>query len=180
MLKYCLKHCYIHIFNVLLQTVNSTNESSFRNIINPYLTDGFTHHYQLGESTFYLGMLGVIFIFLSHFSMKFLCANRIAPDGTPRSAVSHLRLYCCLCPTNGTPGLYELKLAHTEIFISEDFIGKKNYVFIIFALNIDCGQRGSNEYPQSMFWIKIRHIGYPCKRIKLGFNGVFYCTDVLS
>ena len=27
--------------------------------------------------------------------MKFLQANRIAPDGTPRSAVSHLGL-CCL------------------------------------------------------------------------------------
>ena len=27
--------------------------------------------------------------------MKVLCANRIAPDGTPRSAVSHLEL-CCL------------------------------------------------------------------------------------
>ena len=27
--------------------------------------------------------------------MKFLCANRIAPDGTPRSATSHLGL-CCL------------------------------------------------------------------------------------
>ena len=27
--------------------------------------------------------------------MKFLCANRIAPDGTPRSAASHLGL-CCL------------------------------------------------------------------------------------
>ena len=26
--------------------------------------------------------------------MKFLVANRIAPDGTPRSAVSHLGLYC--------------------------------------------------------------------------------------
>ena len=45
-----------------------------------------------------LGVLGVIFIFfffLSDFSMKFLCANRIAPDGTPRSAASHLGL-CCL------------------------------------------------------------------------------------
>ena len=42
-------------------------------------------------------LLGVIFIycFLSHFSLKFLCANRIAPDGTPRSAASHLGL-CCL------------------------------------------------------------------------------------
>ena len=34
------------------------------------------------------------FYFLCHFSMKFFCANRIAPDGTPRSAASHLGLYC--------------------------------------------------------------------------------------
>ena len=27
--------------------------------------------------------------------MKFLCANRMAPDGAPRSAASHLEL-CCL------------------------------------------------------------------------------------
>ena len=31
---------------------------------------------------------------LSHFSMKFLYANRIDPDGTPRSAASHLGLFC--------------------------------------------------------------------------------------
>ena len=46
----------------------------------------------------FLGVLGVIFIlfiFYLIFSMKFLCANRIAPDGTPRSAASHLGL-CCL------------------------------------------------------------------------------------
>ena len=36
----------------------------------------------------------MIFIFLSHFSMKFLCANNIAPDGTPRSAAPHLVNYC--------------------------------------------------------------------------------------
>ena len=29
--------------------------------------------------------------------MKFLCANRIAPDGTPRSAASHLGLFCLFC-----------------------------------------------------------------------------------
>ena len=32
--------------------------------------------------------------FLFHFSMKFPYANRIAPDGTPRSAASHLGLSC--------------------------------------------------------------------------------------
>ena len=47
--------------------------------------------------------------FLSHFLMKFLCANRIAPDGTPRSAAIHLGFTICLCPTKGTPGLYELR-----------------------------------------------------------------------
>ena len=60
-----------------------------------------------------LSLLGVsgkfIFLFfLSHFSMKFLCANRIAPDATPRSAASHLGLYCLPMSHKGTPGFYEL------------------------------------------------------------------------
>ena len=50
---------------------------------NPYLTNGFSHHYQLGESTFIFMGVRSDFYFLSDFSMKFLCANRIAPDGTP-------------------------------------------------------------------------------------------------
>ena len=63
--------------------------------INPYLTNGFYHHYQLDESTFIFRGVRSDFYFLSHFSMKFLCASRIAPDGTPQSAASHLGL-CCL------------------------------------------------------------------------------------
>ena len=31
-------------------------------LFNPYLTNGLSHHYQLDESTFILGVLGVIFI----------------------------------------------------------------------------------------------------------------------
>ena len=62
--------------------------------VNPYLTSGFSHHFQLGESTFFFRGIRSDFYFLSHFSMKVLCANRIAPDGTPRSAASHLGLYC--------------------------------------------------------------------------------------
>ena len=42
----------------------------------------------------FLGALGVILHFYLFFSMKFLLANRIAPDGTPRSAASHLGLFC--------------------------------------------------------------------------------------
>ena len=39
------------------------------------------HHYQLDESTFTFRGVRSDFYFLSQFSMKFLCANRIAPDG---------------------------------------------------------------------------------------------------
>ena len=55
----------------------------------------------LGESI--VNFMGVRseFDFLFHFSMKFLQANRIASDGKPRSAASHL-------PIKGPPGLNEL------------------------------------------------------------------------
>ena len=38
----------------------------------------------------FLGASGVFFLFLSHFTIKIMSANRIAPDGTPRFAASHL------------------------------------------------------------------------------------------
>ena len=41
----------------------------------------------------FLGAIGVVFSFLFHFSMKITLANRIAPDGTPRFAASHLGLF---------------------------------------------------------------------------------------
>ena len=65
------------------------------------------------------------------------------------------------------------KLAHAiyRDFLAlkfENFQLKNSYTFLIFAQNIDCGYRlepprrgGSNEYPQSMFWSKIRKIGIP-------------------
>ena len=61
---------------------------------NPILTNGFSHYYHLGESTFIFGGVMSEFYFSSHFSIKFLCVNRIDSDGTPRFAVSHLGLYC--------------------------------------------------------------------------------------
>ena len=67
---------------------------SFCDLFNPYLTNGFAHHRQLDEFTFIFRGVRSDFYFLSHFSMKFLCANRIAQVGTPRSAASHLGLYC--------------------------------------------------------------------------------------
>ena len=50
---------------------------------------------------------------------------------------------------------------------NENFQIKNSDIFQISAQNIDCGyslepprRGGSNEYPQSMFWAKIRKIMY--------------------
>ena len=60
---------------------------------NPYLTNGFSHHYQLDESIFIFRGVRSDFQILFNFSMKILQVNRIAPDGTPHSAASHLGLF---------------------------------------------------------------------------------------
>ena len=66
--------------------------------LNPFMKNGFAHHYHLGESTVILGASGVILnFFYFFFFMKFLEANRVAPDGMPCTVVSvvlHLGLYC--------------------------------------------------------------------------------------
>ena len=41
-------------------------------VFNPYLTNGFSHHYHLGESIFIFMGVKSDFYFLSHFSMKIL------------------------------------------------------------------------------------------------------------
>ena len=56
--------------------------------------NGFSHSYQLDESTFFYGGTRSDFSFLFHFSMKIIAASRIGPDGTPQNAASHLRLFC--------------------------------------------------------------------------------------
>ena len=58
------------------------------------MTNGLSNCYHLDEPTLVFRGIKSDFEFLFHFSMKFLLANRIAPDGTPRYAVSHLGLYC--------------------------------------------------------------------------------------
>ena len=69
-----------------------TNSYAF--CFNSYMTNGFSHHYHLEESAFIFRGVRSDFKFLSHFSMNFCYANRIAPDWTPRSAASHLGLFC--------------------------------------------------------------------------------------
>ena len=58
------------------------------------MTNGLSHTYQMDESTFILRGTGSDFSSLFHFSMKFMSANRIALEETPRFAASHLGLFC--------------------------------------------------------------------------------------
>ena len=67
-------------------------------LVNLLVTNGFSHPYHLDESTFIFRGIRSNFLFLFHFSMKFKKANRIAPDGTPRSAASYLGLFCLTMP----------------------------------------------------------------------------------
>ena len=76
-------------------------------------------------------------------------------------------------------------MQYAEFFVAktEHFHWTVLIFFIIYSQNNDCGytlepprrRGGSNEYPQSMFWIKT--IEYPCIPqfcyIKVEFKGVF-------
>ena len=61
---------------------------------NLLVTNGLSQPYRLDESIFIFRGIESVFSFLIHFSLKILSANRIAPDGTPRFAASHLGLFC--------------------------------------------------------------------------------------
>ena len=63
-------------------------------VVNPFLTNGFSQYYHLGESAFIFRGIRSEFQSSYNFLMKILLANRIATDGTPRSATSHMWLYC--------------------------------------------------------------------------------------
>ena len=54
--------------------------------------NGLAHHYHSDESIFIFRDFMCDFKF--YFAMKFLLANRIAPDVMLRSAASHVGLYC--------------------------------------------------------------------------------------
>ena len=58
------------------------------------MANGFSHPYQLDESIFIFRDIRSKISFSFHFSMKIKIGNRIAPDGTPRFAASHLGLFC--------------------------------------------------------------------------------------
>ena len=62
--------------------------------INPFVTNGLFHPYQLGETTFILrGKGSKLFIFISFFSMKNHGTNRIVPDRTSRLGIFCLPMF---------------------------------------------------------------------------------------
>ena len=88
-----------------------------------------------------------------------------------------------------------LSMQYTDFFSAvkiENFIGKIIDVLNIFAQNIDFGytleppQRGgSNEYPQSLFWIRntknrYNYVNPSFTNIKVVYEGVIHFTDMLS
>ena len=86
----------------------------------PLVTSGLSQRYHLDESTFIFRGIRSDFSFLVHFSMKIKIANRIAPDGTPRFAASHLGLFCLhiVSHKKGTPGLYGLRKSRELAYLN--------------------------------------------------------------
>ena len=61
---------------------------------NPILMNGFSHHYQLGESTFIFRGVKSDFLNFIQFFDENSPSKQNSPSGTTHSAASHLGLYC--------------------------------------------------------------------------------------
>ena len=79
------------------------------------MTNRLSHPYHLDESILIFRGIRSNFSFLFHFSMKIKLANRIAPDGTPRFAASHLGLLCLPMSHKKDARLKWVKLKGTAI-----------------------------------------------------------------
>ena len=107
--------------------------------INPYLMNGFSHSYQLGEFILiFRGVGSFFFFFFSFFDEISLCKQNSPRCDAAFCGVTSGAMLFCLCPTKGTPGLYELKLcrnsALTIIYNVFDFFFFQNSNFT--SLNI--------------------------------------------
>ena len=67
-----------------------------------------------------------------------------------------------------TPIQIHWKIYQQKKKMKKKFRQKNSDIFQVSALNIDCGyllepprRGGSNEYPQSMFWVELRIYGIP-------------------
>ena len=75
-----------------LKSFKKTQPKMSGKCINRLVTNGQVHHYHFDESIFIRGVRGFKcgFQISFHVSMKYLYANRIAPEGTQHSVASYL------------------------------------------------------------------------------------------
>ena len=83
--------------------------------INPLVMNGLSCLYHLDESILCLRGIRSNFSLLFHFSMKFMKANRIAPDGMPCVAASHLGLFCLPMSHKKEARLIWIKQIYTKV-----------------------------------------------------------------
>ena len=84
----------------------------------------------MGESTFIFRGIRSDFQIVFNFSMKILLANRIAPDGTPHSAASHLGLYCLPMSHKKDVRLNELS---KEVWVQVCYVITQNHAQYLLA-----------------------------------------------
>ena len=150
----------------------------------PIIIIGRVHFHSKGAPGVISGVI-IIFFFL----LKCLLANRIATVGTPQHHISISQDFSvCLCHYENMPMQY---IEIFKVIKNENFQWKFFNIFLNFAQNIDCGytlepprRRGSNEYPQSMFWSKNMKNRYtlanPVFLYKSGVQGGILFMDMLS
>ena len=79
---------FMKLFNYIAG--NNSASKFISHVFNPYVTNGLSHPYHYGESIFFFLGVKSMFLFSFQFLMKFIQANRISRDGTPRHSASHL------------------------------------------------------------------------------------------
>ena len=85
--------------------------------VNPLVSNGLSHRYHLEESILiFRGIRSIFFLFLFHFSIKFMLPNRTAPNGTPRLIWGY---FVCLCPTKKDAGLKWLIVEWRSIHVTQ-------------------------------------------------------------
>ena len=139
-------------------------------IFNPYLTNGLPHHYRMDESTFISrGVRSDFFIFFISFFDEISLCKQNSP-----------RWDAAICGV--TSGAILFAYVPLKMIIS---LNKKMSFCFIFSLKTYIvhvrppHRGGSNEYPQSIFWMRNKKTQvYPCKAqfcyIKVGYEGVYF------
>ena len=82
--------------------------------LNPFMTNGLSHCYYLGESTVIIRGIRCNFEFLFHCLMKFLYANRIAPF----CGVTSEAMLFAYVPQKGSQALIRVELQGEATYIS--------------------------------------------------------------